>query len=159
MISVDSAYLWLSFFSQDTIWKSSWAAKVPKSNNLPAESNFLACLCKITSMKNSSAEGSFSSFWLEVEAMRALKKNSNQKKFRQIEFKFLWKIFLREIEEYLIWFQEIWNFYIPVIIRSFGFAIGSRQVFMIYCIFGTNFCCPMGHGGWPASWNLQGSQK
>ena len=102
MISVDSAYLWLSFFSQDTIWKSSWAAKVPKSNNLPAESNFLACLCKITSMKNSSAEGSFSSFWLEVEAMRALKKNSNKKKFRQIEFKFLWKIFFREIDLYLI---------------------------------------------------------
>ena len=49
-------------------------------------------------MKNSSAEGSFSSFWLEVEAMRALKKNSNKKKFRQIEFKFLWKIFFREID-------------------------------------------------------------
>ena len=78
--SVDNAYLWLSFFSQDTIWKSSWAAKVPKSNNLPAESNFLACLCKITSMKNSSAEGSFSSFWLEVEAMRALKKKFKSEK-------------------------------------------------------------------------------
>ena len=66
------AALVLSFFNHDTIWKSSCAANVPRSNNLPADSNFLACLCRITSIKNSSADISLSSFWLEVEAILVL---------------------------------------------------------------------------------------
>ena len=64
------------FKNREKMWWAwpNWAAKVPKSNRRPLDKSFLACLCKITSMKNSSVDcSSFESFWLDVDANLALK--------------------------------------------------------------------------------------
>ena len=64
------------------MWKSSWAAKVPKSKSRPFDKSLRACLCKITSMKKSSADCSIlASFWLDVDANLALKTDKNNTKF------------------------------------------------------------------------------